>query len=136
MRVKAKGDMQSNSDVKVSAQVEPIAFTASAGGGMQAEVGPVSAGVGEIPLKLVIPFLRPGRSLQVVAAIGDIHLQLSPFSLRIEGASIDLQGVLGAQGLRGAASGKVSCRTGMELDSRLAGRFGTLTIELEEEDVE
>jgi len=122
----AKMIMRSRPDFKIDANIDPIHFNASAGGSFAATIGPISATISEIPIKLTIPFLKRRRRPQVVAAIGKFKVELDPFGVKVEGASVRLDGVLGAEGITGKIDTKVNCRTEMDVTGYFSGMVGNL----------
>ena len=135
MRLKALGQMQSKSEVSGRAQIEPIAFRASAGAALQLHTDAVTAKFGRIPLRMAIPFL-PRRVLPEVAAIGGFAIKLNPLYISVDAATVGLDGVLGTEGLRAEVAGGLSCETRMEVDGRLAATLGTLSIKLGDDELE
>ena len=135
MRIKGRGLMVSNPDFRVAAKIDPIPFTASARGKLQAHAGPFQIQVDRIPVAIRIPFLRRRRSLVIIAEIGGFGLNIAPIQAALEEVSVAFGGVLGEkEGLSGKLSGDVGCKTTMEVDGRIHAKGSKLTLALDHED--
>lgn len=124
MKFKAYAKMQSCPTVELDTIVEPIEFETSARGAFDAQLGPFSAEVGEIPVRMTIPFLRGRRKPTLIVTLGGFHLKLAQFRLNVEGASLDFNGRLGLKGLRGKLKGQIGCETDLETEGQILGRLG------------
>jgi hypothetical protein len=101
------------------AQAEPIAITCALEGGVRAGVGPVTARIGPVPVRVTIPFLGGSRR---VAAVGPFEVQLEPFDVAIERIDLRCSGALGAEGLTVGLEGGLKDRMEIDVVGRFPGR--------------
>jgi hypothetical protein len=135
MNLKALGKMQNKTNVTATADVQPVPFRAAAAGALEMRLDAVSAEVDKIPLQMQIPFLRR-KSLPVIATIGGFSLKLNPLSLKVETASVTIDGELGTGGMRANLAGGLGCETGMDVDGQLDVPPGMLGRKAGENDVQ
>ncbi len=136
MKFKSEAAMRSHPDFKVDTQVEPIAFQSSARCSFEGSLGDVSGHVGEIPVRLAIPFLKRKSGNPVVVSFGGTDFGLGPFKLKIEEALIALDGVLGTKGIRGHTEGGIKCESELNVKGEVCGKTAALTLSLGDEDCE
>jgi hypothetical protein len=132
MKFKAHGVMRSSPGVALTSEISPIAFSTHMGGKLAAEVGAISVGIGKIPVRIRIPFLKD-RPSQVIGSVGSVDIKVNPFTLSIKELSLKCDGLLGSKGITVETEGKVGCRTEMELEGLLSGSVGMGSISLGEE---
>lgn len=138
MKFKTRAAMESNPDFYVDANLDSIGLNFSLQGSGEATVDSVSVEVDEVPIRLAIPFLKR-RRLPLFASIGGAKVRLSPFHIKAAGGPIQLEGVLGTDGISSKFNVKVKCKTNLEMDGRLAGlagKDGTLIVKFIDEDFE
>jgi hypothetical protein len=128
--------MESNPDLKLHVSGEPVGFETTATGSFKAEVSAIAGSVEEIPIRLVIPFRRCGRSLQTIASVGGFGVRINPITVSVEGAGVTLEGVLGIKGIRGTLEGKIGCKSKLDVAGKLFGKIATCTLELPEDEIE
>ena len=58
MKFKVLGRMQSCPSVKLDTDISPLDFKTSVNGSFYGELGPFAAQIGEIPIRMTIPFLK------------------------------------------------------------------------------
>jgi hypothetical protein len=133
MRFKTYAAMESHPDFDVEARLDPIDFNARVHGSCEVTVDSVSVDVGEIPIRVAIPFLKRRAKYPVLASVGGFRIAFSPFRVRTKGMTVQLEGVLGTKGIVGKMNGKIDCKTEMKADGKLVGRVGTFTVELGED---
>lgn len=130
MRFKSHAVVQGRPELKLRAEAGPLAFNAAAEGSLRASLGPVDARVGEIPLLLAIPFLRSGRGLRKVGAIGAFGIHLEPFQVAAEGFGVRFDGVLGSEGMACDLHGTIACKLEMDVVGTLPGKVAKASLEL------
>jgi hypothetical protein len=128
MNFKIFGRMQSNPSIKLETEISPLDFGVELRGALSGELGPFSAHIGEIPIKVKIPFLRRER---VVASLGGIPLSLDRFRVDVENAALEASGVVGMKGIRAVVGSQVECATDVQLNGKLSGRVGLSNLDLD-----
>lgn len=132
MKFRLRGKMQSCPAVKFDAKLAPLDFDASVSGALQGKLGPFSVDIGEIPVRLAIPFLKR-RALPVVASVGGLHVGLDSFRIDVENATVNLKGTLGLKGIEAKVDSKIDCETHMAVDGQASGHIGLSHLDLGEE---
>jgi hypothetical protein len=132
MKFNAFGLMRSNPGFTMENHAGPIDFSANVKGSAKASIGAISIKVGEIPIKLRIPFLKHRHLPLVIGSIGGTTLKSDPFSLSIEEMGLSVNGILGnrEKGLHVRTDAKVTCQTEMEASGRVGGKVGIGSIDL------
>lgn len=122
MKFQARGTMRSHPGFTLANKVEPFSLSAQVKGGVSGEVGAVKLGIGEVPVKLRIPFLKRCHPVLVIGTIGPVSVKLDPFTCSIKDLAVtgDVW-VGGKQGLVVMTEGKVVCSTDMAVDGVLTG---------------
>jgi len=133
MKFKTFWKMRSSPNFKVNADMEPIGLDAGLEGAFEAGVGAISASIGEIPVKVAIPFLKR-RGKILVASVGGFKVKLDPFHVKLDCARLHLKGVLGQGGIKGSMECKVACRTEADMSGEVTGKPGILKLDLGEEE--
>lgn len=137
MRFKSHAVVEGCPEFKLRAETGPLTFAADAEGSGKASLGPIDAAVREIPLLLTIPFLRGGRGLRKVGAIGAFGVRIEPFDLAVEGFGVRFDGVLGKEGMACDLHGTMACKLAMDVEGTLPGKIARASLELADgEDVE
>lgn len=131
MKFNSRIAMESRPDFHLDGVLAPLGFDASLHGGCHATLDSVSLTVGEVPIRLAIPFLKRRRP-PVFVSIGRFKATLGPLRLTTEGMHFELKGVVGTDGIRGEAKGGVDCETEMRVDGDIRGQAGKLTVEFDE----
>jgi hypothetical protein len=129
MKFKAHGVMRSNPGVALANEISPIAFSTQIQGTLGAQVGAISVGIGKIPVRVRIPFLKD-RPPQVIGSVGGVGIKVDPFTLSIKELRLHCDGLLGSKGITVTTEGKVDCRTEMDLEGILSGSLGMGSISL------
>jgi hypothetical protein len=132
MKFNAFGLMKSNPGFSMENHIGPMDFSAQVKGSVRANIGAVSVKIGEIPLKLRIPFLKHHHHPVVIGSIGGTTLKIDPVSVSIEDMGLAVSGVLGnkEKGLHVHTDAKVACQTEMEASGCVGGRVGIGSIDL------
>ncbi|TAN74303.1 MAG: hypothetical protein EPN14_09340 [Gallionella sp.] len=131
MKFRAFGRMQSCPSISLDTTINPLDFETSLHGSFHGELGPFKGYVGEIPIRLAIPFLK---RKPVIASIGGFPLSLDRFQVNVNKAGLDLKGVIGSEGIKAKVHSKVECSTEMKLEGRVSGQFNLSDRDLDEED--
>jgi hypothetical protein len=122
----ALGKMRSHPSIHAKMRMDPLHLDTKLMGGMECEVGRMSAYVGEVGIRFAIPFMRPRRKIPLVASVGGFNIRLKPFHLKLKGISLHVAATAGAEnGVSGEVEAKVACETEMDVKGKLphAGRI-------------
>ena len=122
MKFKTYVRMKSCPSVKLDASVSPLDFKTSISGAFRGEAGPFAGKIGEIPVRMSIPFLK--RRRVVVASIGGFPLALERFSVNVEEAGLNVNGTIGLEGIRADIDSKIDCSTDMDIKGHVEGKVG------------
>jgi len=133
MKFKVFGRMQSCPAIKLETRINPVEFSLGLRGAFNGEVGPFSAHIGEIPIRLRIPFLRRDR---VIASLGRFPITLERFRIDVDNAALEMDGVLGLKGIHAAIDTQVECSTDVKLKGELSGRVGLSHLDFSEPEQE
>lgn len=134
MNFKALAKIQSHPTVTAKVRLEPVRFETAIRGSCECRVGRLSAHVGDIGIRLAIPFLRPRRRLPLVATIGGFRFGLKPFDLRMTGMGLEVSGTVSE--LAGEGEARVACETHLEVEGKLPFRVGSIHVNLGEDEAE
>jgi|GEM_PF-1707170 len=131
MKFKVFGRMQSCPSIKLDTHINPLDFNIAINGAFSGKVGPFSADIGEIPIRIAIPFLK---RRPVVASIGGFPIALDRFQIDVEKAALELNGVLGLKGINASVDSQVDCSTDVELKGDVSGRVGLSHLDFGDDD--
>lgn len=131
MKFKVFGRMQSCPAIKLETRISPVEFSLGLRGAFSGELGPFSAHVGEIPIRLRIPFLQRER---VIASLGRFPITLERFRVDVDNAALEMDGVLGLKGIHAIVDTQVECSTDVKLKGELSGRVGLSHLDFSEHD--
>lgn len=134
MKFKARGTMESTPGFKSKLRMDPVQFDTSASGSLKLAVSPLSAKVGEIPIRLAIPFMKPRRRIPVVMSLGSFRIKIDRFKIKVRGISVDLGGTIGTKGVAAEVDCDVTCRTEMEVAGKVPLKLGSIKVNLAEEE--
>ncbi|MGA2735934.1 MAG: hypothetical protein ABSG65_00625 [Bryobacteraceae bacterium] len=132
MNFKTIAKLRSHPSINASVRLEPAKFEAAVKGSCECHVGRISAWVGDIGIRLAIPFQRPRRRLPLVGTIGGFRLGVNPFDIRVTGMGLDVTGTV--HGLTAAGEAHVSCETDIEAEGKLPVKVGRIHVDLDEEE--
>jgi hypothetical protein len=133
VKFKTRIAMESSPGFDMDAALSPVGVNALVRGKCKAAIDSIAVTVGDIPVRLAIPFLKQ-RKPPILASIGRFKITLSPIRLTAEGMEFELDGVIGTKGINAGIKGKVDCKTEMMMDGNLVGRVGTMSIEFDGEE--
>ena len=137
MKMKGQLAMESCPDFSVQAQTDPISFTTRARGSLVGQVSSICVRVGEIPINLTIPFLRRAGGSHQIASIGSFGVTLSPFTVSVKGANMQLAGVLGTKkGINCHLHGKMNCKSKLNFNGKLFGKIANCSVDLPDDECE
>lgn len=136
MKLNGQLNMESCPGFSVQVKTEPLAFSTQANGSLVGQVSSIAVRVGEIPINLAIPFLRRKGGAHRVASIGSFGISLSPFTVSVEGANVQLEGILGTKGLSSHLEGKVDCKSKLNFNGKLFGKIANCSVDFPEDDFE
>jgi hypothetical protein len=127
MKFKIFGRMQSCPAIKLDTRINPLDFSVDLRGAFKGELGPFAAHIGEIPIRLAIPFLRRKH---IIASIGGFPIALNRFQVNVDEAALVLNGVLGLKGIHALIDTQVDCSTDVNLKGDVTGRIGLSHLDL------
>jgi hypothetical protein len=130
MKFKVFGRMQSCPSLKLETDIQPLDFKTSLNGHFHGELGPFSAYIGEIPIRLTVPFLK---RRPIMMSVGAFPVKLDRFAVNVEKAALDVNGTLGLKGIHASVDSKIDCSTDMDLKGEVTGKVGLSHLELGEE---
>ena len=136
MKFKGFGLMKSSPGFTMDNHIGPLDFSTSAKGSVKAELGAVHVKIGEIPVKMRIPFLkRRHHHLIEIGSLGGVTLSMDPVALKLDEINLALHGTLGQRekGVNVHSELKVACETQMEAAGTVAGAMKLGSIDLGEE---
>ena len=136
MKINGQLDLESCPDISIQAKSEPISFATKAKGSLVGQVSSIAVQVEEIPINLVIPFLRRPGCGQKIASLGSFGIKLSPFTVAVEGANVQLAGVLGTKGITCQLDGKVACKSKAIFNGKLFGKVANFSADLPDDELE
>jgi hypothetical protein len=134
VKFEAIGKMRSNPSVTAKVRLQPVTFQTALKGACECRVGRISAHVGDIRVRLAIPFLRPRRRLPLVATIGGFRVGVKPFDLSLTDLSLELSGTL--QQISAEGEAHVACETEITVDGKLPVKVGSIHVDLNEDQQE
>jgi hypothetical protein len=122
MKFQANGKMRSHPGFTMANKVEPFSGSGQLRAGFSAEMGEVTLGITEIPIKLRIPFLKRHHAVLIIGTIGPVSIKLNPFTCSVKDMSISGEvWVGGKEGLVVVSEGKVDCNTEMQVEGAISG---------------
>lgn len=131
MKFKVFGRMRSCPSIKLDTDISPLDFTTSVNGCFHGELGPFAAKIGEIPIRMSIPFLK---HRPIMISIGGFPIELDRFQVNVEKAALDLNGTFGLKGIHASVDSKINCSTDMDLKGHVTGKVGLSHIDLLEDE--
>ena len=134
MKFDAVGSMRSNPSVAAKVRLHPLTFQTRLKGGCECQVGRIAARVGDIRIRLAIPFLRSRRRLPLVATIGGFQIAVKPFDVRLANMNCEFSGTLEEVTAEGDAH--VKCESEISLNGKLPVKVGSIQVDLSEEQQE
>ncbi len=134
MKFKAYAQMQSCPGFELLTRIDPLDFDATISGAFKGTLGPFSADVGEIPIRVTIPFLKRCNNSPVIASVGGIKLGLDSFDINVDKVALGLKGLVGRDGIKAKMNAKVDCETTMSVDGNVSGRVGLSHLDLGDDD--
>lgn len=133
MKFKTQGRMRSSPNFKVDADVHPIGIDSTIAGSFEGGVSAIAASIGEIPVKVAIPFLKR-KEKTLIASIGGFKIKLNPFHIKVDNAKVHVKGTLGPDGIKGRLDCQVACRTDVDMSGEVTGKPGIFKLDLGEEE--
>jgi len=131
MKFKAHAGMRSNPGFSLSNKLDPVGVSAHLQGTVSAEVGAVTIGIQEIPVRMRIPFLKRPGHLLVLGTVGPASIKVDPVTLSLKELSLQCGGVLGDKhGIVIKTDGNVTCKTEMDAEGVASGTIGVGSIDL------
>jgi hypothetical protein len=132
MNFKARGRMKASPEFVARVKMDPVRFETSLAGECGCHVSALTGHVGEIRVRLAIPFLKRRRRLPLVATIGDFHIRLQPFDVNLGLKHVHAAGTLGTEGLAGEIDAKMKCEMEGEVDGNLPIKLRPIHLDLDE----
>ena len=131
MKFKVFGRMRSCPSIKLDTDISPLDFKTSINGHFYGELGPFAAKIGEIPIRMTIPFLK---HRPIMISVGGFPVKLDRFQVNVAKAGLDLGGTDGLKGIHASVDSKVDCSTDMDLKGHVAGKVGLSHLDLIEDE--
>ena len=131
MKFKVFGRMRSCPSIKLDTDISPLDFKTSINGHFYGELGPFAAKIGEIPIRMTIPFLK---HRPIMISVGGFPVKLDRFQVNVEKAGLDLGGTVGLKGIHASVDSKVDSSTDMDLKGHVAGKVGLSHLDLIEDE--
>ena len=131
MKFNVYGRMKSCPSIKLDTDINPLDFKASIQGHFQGELGPFHAYIGEIPIRMTIPFLK---HKPVMMSVGGIPIKLDRFQVNVEKAGLDVGGTIGLKGIHARVDSKIDCATDVALKGHVAGKIGLSHLDLADDE--
>jgi hypothetical protein len=124
MKFQANGKMRSHPGFTLANKVDPFSASGQLHAGFSAEMGEVTLGITEVPIKLRIPFLKRHHAVLIIGTIGPVSVKLDPCTCSVKDLSIsgDVR-VGGKEGLVVLSEGKVACNTEMTVEGAITGNL-------------
>lgn len=133
MRFKAHAVMAGNPELDLRIQGRPLDFEISADGSFKIAIGRIQARIGEIPIRLRIPFLRRRCAPIAIGSIGGFAISISPAEAELRPFGVRVSGVLGKEGIACNLQGKVGCRTTFDASGEIPGKITRVAFDVEDE---
>jgi hypothetical protein len=134
MKFNVRALMRSNPEIDFQGKLEPLAVDCGFEGGLSAVIGAISGSVGEIPIRLRIPFLKRGNL--TVASVGGFTVKTHPIDVDVRRAHLNGRAVLGPEGIAGAGRCAVRCETEVDAKGTFVGKAGNIRLNFEGEEGE
>jgi hypothetical protein len=134
VKIKAHAVMAGDPEVELRGKVKPIAFDCSAEGRLKFATGIIAAEIGELPVRLRIPFLRRPAALVVVGSLGPFDIRIHPLEAELGPVTVHASGVAGKEGVEGEVTGKVCCKTTFDVDGVIPGKVTRVAFDVGEQE--
>lgn len=116
-------------DFKFKAKSGPIAFKIGAVGSLTIGTSQIRARFHEIPIAITIPFLRRRHNSVIAASIGPFDLHLDPIEVSVRASDVNLDGVLGTDGMECDLVAAGSCKMEVDLTGKLPAKMVKAAVE-------
>jgi hypothetical protein len=134
MKFHANGKLRSHPGFNLTNKVEPFSGSGQIHAGFSAELGEVTLGISEVPIKLRIPFLKRRHAVLIIGTLGPIRIKLDPCKCSLKDVSVSGEvWVGGKEGLVVVSEGKAACETEVKLDGTLCGDLALGKVHLGDE---
>jgi len=121
MNIKALVDIAAHPDMRLRARVDRLDFAVEGKATLAVGTQTIRVAVGEVPLRLAIPFHRHRRV--VAGSIGPFHLTVHPIEATIRITEARSAGTLGgAEGITGELHCQGDCKAEIELAGDIPGK--------------
>ena len=131
MKFNIYGRMKSCPSIKLDTDINPLDFKASIQGQFQGELGPFHAYIGEIPIRMTVPFLK---HKPVMMSVGGFPIKLDRFAVNVAKAGLDVGGTIGLKGIHARVDSKIDCATDVALKGHVAGKIGLSHLDLADDE--
>jgi hypothetical protein len=106
----------------------PVGIRAEAEGSMMLKVGPVDCRVGEIPIRVAVPFLS--GPLRTIGVIGGFSMHVEPFDAEVKAFGVRFDGTVGTDRLACDLEGEVACKMDVDIAGSIPARVTKASIEI------
>ncbi len=130
MKFESHATVEGCPEFKLNMHSEPLAFDVHGEAGFSFKSQPITAQVSAIPINLTIPFLRRHCGIVTVASIRPFGIRIDPIEAEVKAFGVNVNGVLGKDGMDCRLDGTVACKMGIDFDAKMPGRVTKAAIEL------
>jgi hypothetical protein len=128
MNLKARIGVAAHPDIRLHARLSGFDFGINGEAAINLATSTIHAEIGEVPLRLAIPFHRHRRV--VAGTIGPFTLHIHPADADIRIANVQLSGSLGGgEGIVGDTHIQGSCRAEVDIEGETPGKILKAAIE-------
>ncbi len=128
MNLKAHIGVAAHPDVRLHARLKGFDFRVKGEAALTIATGAIRAEIGELPVRLAIPFHRHRRV--VVGALGPCTLQIHPADAGIRITDVQLGGSLGGdEGIAGETHVQGNCQAEIDIAGETPGKILKAAIE-------
>lgn len=132
MKFNARGQLKGNPEFSAKVKIDPLRFDTKIGGSCDIHIGAITGEIGEIRVRMAIPFLKRRRKPPVVATVGPFPINLKPFDICCGTRGVQVGGVLGTEGIGAHAETRVACQMEGNVEGDMPVKHGHLHVELDE----
>ncbi len=131
MNLKGRIGIAAHPDLRLKAQVDRLEFALQSDATLAFGTQTIRIGVGEIPLRLAIPFHR--HRAVVAGSLGPFNLTVRPVEASLRIADAHCTGTLGgAEGLTGELHCQGKCKAEIDFNAEAPGKVLKAAVEFEE----
>ena len=111
-----------NPEFDVKLKTAPLDFHIDGKTSLAFSTGPISGHVGEIPVRVRIPFLKHDHGYVVAASVGPFAAHLHEINATVRAFGVEIGGVLGRKGIEADVAGNVRCCMQVDVNGKMPGK--------------